>query len=319
MLTAKWYRHSLTTDVELVTARGSELETVGRGRLLGPEELDRKNIAVFGRTWRQNDQWKAHDLSVRTALTGNRAEFSAFYGGIDGAVVTERNREITPLMSNLTEAMASELACQIVLEDFNRPQGQRHLFAEVSRTTVPGTLAETQALLPGTVQSGDADMQNHVAELTTAMVGGPVVVHLQDMTQSRPRNAGDERTIAQLVVQEIEVRQNSRVIKRISGAQLPAQRGFTGDKFTDSQGREDFRGRIHDRYWAMHRRAWVEFELDLPPGEYTLVFKLGTWLGENYGRDAMQVAVSLRATENIANTASAKAIEKEINALLMRA
>ena len=319
MLTAKWYRHSLTTDVELVTARGSELETVGRGRLLGPEELDRKNIAVFGRTWRQNDQWNAHDFSVRTALTGNRAEFSAFYGGIDGAVVTERNREITPLMSNLTEAMASELACQIVLEDFNRPQGQRHLFAEVGRTTVPGTLAEIQALLPGTVQSGDADMQNHVAELTTAMVGGPVVVHLQDMTQSRPRNAGDERTIAQLVVQEIEVRQNSRVIKRISGAQLPAQRGFTGDKFTDSQGREDFRGRIHDRYWAMHRRARVEFELDLPPGEYTLVFKLGTWLGENYGRDAMQVAVSLRATENIANTASAKAIEKEINALLMRA
>ncbi len=53
MLMAKWYRHSLTTDVELVTARGSELETVGRGRLLGPEELDRKNIAVFGRTWRQ--------------------------------------------------------------------------------------------------------------------------------------------------------------------------------------------------------------------------------------------------------------------------
>ena len=43
MLMAKWYRHSLTTDVELVTARGSELETVGRGRLLGPEELDRKN------------------------------------------------------------------------------------------------------------------------------------------------------------------------------------------------------------------------------------------------------------------------------------
>ena len=40
-----------------------------------------------------------------------------------------------------------------------------------------------QALLPGTVQSGDADMQNHVAELTTAMVGGPVVVHLQDTTR----------------------------------------------------------------------------------------------------------------------------------------
>ena len=146
MLMAKWYRHSLTTDVELVTARGSELETVGRGRLLGPEELDRKNHAVFGRTWQQEDWLKAHHFSVETALTGFRAEFSAFYGGIDGATVTKRNREITPLMSNLTEAMASELACQIVIEDFNRPIGQRHIFTKVSKTTVPGaSLDETQA------------------------------------------------------------------------------------------------------------------------------------------------------------------------------
>jgi hypothetical protein len=320
MVTAKWYRHSLTTNVELVTARGSELETVGRGRLLGPEELDRKNIAVFGRTWRQqHDSWRAHDFSVETALTGFRAEFSAFYGGIDGAAVTERNREITPLMSNLTEAMASELACQVVLEDFNRPLAERHLFTEISRTTVPGTLAEMQALLAGTVQSGDADMQNHVVELTTATVGGPVVLRLQDITQHRPHNAKDELSLARLVVQEIEVRQDSQVIKRISGAQLPAQRGFVGDRFTDSQGKVDFRGSVHDRYWAMHGKAWVEFELDLPAGEYTLVFNLGTWLTENYGRDAMQVAVSLRATENIANTTSAKAIEKQINALLMRA
>ena len=35
-----------------------------------------------------------------------------------------------------------------------------------------------------------------------------------------------------------------------------------------------------DAYWAMHDRAWVEFELDLPAGEYTLIFKLGTMLGE---------------------------------------
>ena len=87
--------------------------------------------------------------------------------------MTERNREITPLMSNLTEAMASELACQIVIEDFNRPKEQRHLFTEVSRTTVPGKLAEMQALLPGKVQSEHADMQNHVVELRRAMVGGP--------------------------------------------------------------------------------------------------------------------------------------------------
>ena len=48
--------------------------------------------------------------------------------------------------------------------------------------------------------------------------------------------------IADFVVKEIEVRQGSRVIKQISGSQLQAQRGFTADKWTDSQGRQGFEG-----------------------------------------------------------------------------
>ena len=319
MVMAKWYRHSLTTDVELVTARASELATVGRGRLLGPEELDRKNTAVFGRTWQQNKGNTAHDFSVETALTGFRAEFSAFYGGIDGAVVTERNREITPLMSNLTEAMASELACQIVIEDFNRPLAQRRLFAEIDRTTVPGTLVDIQALLPGTVQS-DAGMQDHEVELAVGIVGGATVLRLQDMTRNSYGSNDGERTNADVVVKEVEVRRGNQVLKRISGAQLQAQRGFAADKWTDSQGRTGLRGDVRNgRDWVMHETAWVEFELDLPAGDYTLLFKLGTMLQANNVNDAMRVAVSLRATENIASTPSAQAFEKQINALLMRA
>ena len=136
MVMSPWYRHSEVTNQGLVDSRSLELATVGRGRLLGPEELDRKNIAVFGRTWRQwNDGSNPHDFSRETALTGTRAQFKGFYGGIDGAVVTTRNRDITPLMANLTESMATELACQIVIEDFNRPLGERLVFQDVDRTT----------------------------------------------------------------------------------------------------------------------------------------------------------------------------------------
>ena len=319
MVMAKWYRHSLTTDVELVTARGTELETVGRGRLLGPEELDRKNTAVFGRTWRQKRGNTAHDFSVETALSGFRAEFSPFYGGIDGATVTERNREITPLMSNLAEAMASELACQVVIEDFNRPLEQRHLFTEINRLTVPGKLKDASVLLPGTVQS-DAGMQNHVVELAVGMVGGTALLRLQDTTRDSYGSTDGERTNADIVVSEIEVRQDARVLKRISGAQLQAQRGFAADTWTDSQGRQRFRGDVlNGRDWVMHEGAWVEFELDLPAGDYTLLFNFGTMLQANNVNDAMRIAVSLRATDNIASTPSAQAFEEQINALLMRA
>ena len=53
-------------------------------------------------------------------------------------------------------------------------------------------------------------------------------------------------------VKEIEVRQGARVIKQISGSQLQAQRGFTADKWTDSQGRQGFRGDVRNG------RDWVD-------------------------------------------------------------
>ena len=155
MVMSRWYRHSEVTDPALLESREMELATVGRGRLLGPEELDRKNIALFGRTWRQ---WKSgispHSFSKETALTGSWAPFKGFYGGIDGAVVTTRNRDITPLMANLTESMASELACQIVIEDFNRPRNERLVFQDVDRNTTSAyqSRRQIQALMGRAVQ-----------------------------------------------------------------------------------------------------------------------------------------------------------------------
>jgi hypothetical protein len=38
--------------------------------------------------------------------------------------------------------MATDLACQIVVQDFNRPQAERKLFTLVDRTSVPGSTVE---------------------------------------------------------------------------------------------------------------------------------------------------------------------------------
>ena len=106
---------------------------------------------------------------------------------------------------------------------------------------MPGKLADAQGLLPGRTQS-DTGMQNHEVELAVAMVGGPAVFRLQDMTRSSYQSADDERTNADLVVKEIQVRQGSRVIKQILGSQLQAQRGFAADQWTDSAERSGFAG-----------------------------------------------------------------------------
>ena len=47
MLLSPWYRGSGVADADVARSRAVELATVGSGRLLTPEELDRKNRAVL--------------------------------------------------------------------------------------------------------------------------------------------------------------------------------------------------------------------------------------------------------------------------------
>ena len=54
---------------------------------------------------------------ARDGVYGQWAPYKTFYGGIDGAVVTRRNRDMTPLMANVAESMAIDLSCQVVVED----------------------------------------------------------------------------------------------------------------------------------------------------------------------------------------------------------
>jgi hypothetical protein len=118
---------------------------------------------------------------MNTALAGRDARFKGFYGGIDGAGVTARNREMTPLMSNLTEAMAMELACQVVVQDFQRPRKERHIFTHVDRRTTPGQLATVEAVLPGKV----ADLSNvalHQVTIPISTVSGPTRLRISDVT-----------------------------------------------------------------------------------------------------------------------------------------
>ncbi|GIR83048.1 MAG: hypothetical protein CM15mP84_07960 [Cellvibrionales bacterium] len=89
MVMSNWYRHSLLANESAVIDRDVELASIGRGRILTPEELDRKNIAVFGRTWQQwQDGTNPHGFGLETAFSGQWARYRNFYGGIDGAVVT---------------------------------------------------------------------------------------------------------------------------------------------------------------------------------------------------------------------------------------
>ena len=68
---------------------------------------------------------------------GDRYRIS--YGGIDSNGIKERSRALTPLMSNVAEKQAVEMACPAVVLDFDKPDGERLLFNGIDRNTTPAS------------------------------------------------------------------------------------------------------------------------------------------------------------------------------------
>ena len=118
MVMSNWFRAEGFENTDL-GARSVELATVGSGRLLTPEELDRKTYAIFGVRWGQAnvDPWSPEGFSPLS-----RGDERIAYGGIDSVGVLDRNRSMTALMSNVAERQAIEFACRAVIYDFNREE-----------------------------------------------------------------------------------------------------------------------------------------------------------------------------------------------------
>ncbi len=102
MVLSDWFRAE-GFEVEDGENRDVELAGIGAGRLLTPEQLDRKNFALFGARWNENNV----DGGVEPWRQFTASEYLA-YGGIDSFAVLERPRAHTALMSNVAERMALE-------------------------------------------------------------------------------------------------------------------------------------------------------------------------------------------------------------------
>lgn len=125
---------ALSPFFRAANARAPSAETAqalawtGTGRLLTPEQLDRKIEAVTGRPWVRSD---------RRVLLSTR-DFLIFYGGIDSDSVTSRITAPNGVMANIAKRMANEMSCLAVPFDFlNQDAAQRRLFPLVERSYVP--------------------------------------------------------------------------------------------------------------------------------------------------------------------------------------
>ena len=102
----------------------------GTGRLLTPEQLNRKMLALLGQYW--GHVWNQD----RNQLL---EDFYGFYGGIDSDGVTDRNGQLNTLMSTVIERFSSEMVCRLVIDEFELNNSQRLLFKNVDINDTPQT------------------------------------------------------------------------------------------------------------------------------------------------------------------------------------
>ena len=104
----------------------------GAARLLTPEMLDRKIIAVTGEAWNYSTGGRFN------YLTENRSDsYRQLYGGIDSNNIVKRITDPNGLIVAVQNRMAAEMACKVVSRDFFKPQAQRFLFPYISLEALP--------------------------------------------------------------------------------------------------------------------------------------------------------------------------------------
>jgi hypothetical protein len=123
-----FYRVDGLAEAARHPARRAELDDIGIARMLTPEQLERKVLAVFGQKWGRLDS----------------EEYRILYGGIDSKAVTERMTDPSGAMGAIQRIMSNDVACKNVALDFSRPPADRRLFPAIEPDVLPDGTMEAE-------------------------------------------------------------------------------------------------------------------------------------------------------------------------------
>ena len=169
---SRWFRAQAISSDEPV--RAVALRDAGAKRLLTPEELARKTLALTGFQWGRPregadpERWP-HQERWNT-LTDRESGYAMLYGDIDSDGVTDRASDLTSVMAGVAQSHALESSCPIAMREiYLLPNADRLLFDGVDLTVWPTLefrnifeIAATSAVeretvsLTGRLDEGDA-------------------------------------------------------------------------------------------------------------------------------------------------------------------
>ncbi len=156
---SKWFRASSAADGDPV--RTASLANAGAKRLLTPEELSRKTVALTGFDWKRHHEgtW---NLGGSPNWTNAEKEYGLLYGGIDSDGITERGRDLTSVMAGVAQRHAAEVSCPVVMKDF-------YLLDEASRRLFGGVrLMDSPVAEFGATRDVEASSKGSAEEVSVA-------------------------------------------------------------------------------------------------------------------------------------------------------
>ena len=136
-IASDFYRADGLTSIAINPAREAELDDLGLVRMLAPEQVERKLVAIFGKGWGR--------------LHSNDGGLGMLYGGIDSKEVTERAADPSGAMGAIQRLLSNDVACKATALDFSRPIAERLLFSQVEPEVMPGTI-ESNAKIRRTIE-----------------------------------------------------------------------------------------------------------------------------------------------------------------------
>lgn len=144
MIMSPWFR---AEQVSNATVSARLVPELGTGRLLTPEELEKKTESLLGYFWGDNQNVNLWDFDGRWSRLGD--QYNIYYGGIDSNGITTRSDAMTAIMANVAEKQALEMACAAVLLDFDKANTERTLFRDIEPSLTPSTESSEEFDVPG--------------------------------------------------------------------------------------------------------------------------------------------------------------------------
>ena len=132
-----WFRADSWDGDDAV--RRTALSHGAKMRLLTPEELSKKTVAITGFDWRRSFPRPWNSPAEVLNWTNAERGYGLLYGGIDSDGITTRGRDLTSIMSGVASRHAMATACPVAMKDFYLiPEAERRLFAGIDVDVAPG-------------------------------------------------------------------------------------------------------------------------------------------------------------------------------------